>query len=143
MQAAIGCAQIERAEELLRKKRLVASYYTETLSDLGEKFTPLQVPNVCKSNYWHIAYMVNRPFSNRMKLRHHLARYGIETRGFFIPLHLQPVYRKREYIGLYPNSEELSQSGINLPSGPDLTRDQIEYISSVIHKFFLNIKSNG
>ena len=56
----------------------------------------------------------------------------IETRPFFYPLHLQPLYEHQFRGESYPVAEEFSQKGINLPSGNELTETQIRYIANAI-----------
>jgi perosamine synthetase len=61
-----------------------------------------------------------------------LKQRGIETRPFFIPMHLQPVFtpdaKNSKHYGPYPVAEALSRQGFYLPSGLTLSRDQIRHI---------------
>jgi perosamine synthetase len=57
-----------------------------------------------------------------------LAERGIETRTFFIPMHLQPVYYA-DYKGeRYPVAEDLCRRGLYLPSASSLTGQEIEFV---------------
>jgi perosamine synthetase len=71
---------------------------------------------------------------SRDELRRRLARRGIETRTFFIPIHLQPIY----YAGFrgqrYPVSEELCRRGLYLPSGATLTEAEIAYVCDMVRE---------
>ena len=63
-----------------------------------------------------------------------LAKRGIETRTFFIPIHQQPVFQK---MGLfkgerYPVAEEISRKGMYLPSSSGLKEEEIEFIVNAI-----------
>ena len=71
-------------------------------------------------------------FMTRDELRHYLAKFGIETRTFFIPMHLQPIYYKKEYQGKFPVSEKLCAHGLYLPSSSALTTEKIEFITNKI-----------
>ena len=70
----------------------------------------------------------------RNKLREHLKKQGIETRPMFFPIHTMPIYYKKT-IHL-PVAEDIASRGINLPSYPDLTKRDIEYIGSKVREFF-------
>jgi len=137
LQAAVGLAQLETAQKVISKKRQIFRIYKTLLNPVREYLSPLKENSLGKSNYWHVAFRVSHEKYNIQKLRNKLAQNGIETRTFFIPLHLQPVYRKSLYYGKFPNSEILAKTGILLPSGPDLTDNRIENITQLIKRFFL------
>jgi len=69
---------------------------------------------------------------NRDEFRKRLAKNGIETRTFFIPMHLQPIYYKKYKGQKYPHAEELCRRGLYLPSSTKLTKKDINYIVDVI-----------
>jgi perosamine synthetase len=70
----------------------------------------------------------------RDQLRAAFARRGIETRTFFIPMHLQPIYRKAHAGERYPVAESLCRKGLYLPSGPALTEDDIDLVAGEIQR---------
>jgi perosamine synthetase len=72
----------------------------------------------------------------RDQLRAYLARHGIETRTFFIPMHLQPVYYHSFKGQRYPVAEMLCQRGFYLPSATSLTTAQINYIAEIVHEAY-------
>ena len=137
LQAAVGLAQLEQANQVINKKREIYKIYRKLLQSVREYFFPLSENNKGKSNYWHIAFRIANTKNNLQKFRNLLADNGIETRTFFIPLHLQPPYRKTQYYGQFPNSELLAKTGILLPSSPNLKKDQIERLCTLINKYFL------
>lgn len=137
LQAAVGLAQIEKIDKILEKKKQLANWYNSFLSALGEFLIPMKIPPFVVSNHWQVAYRVREEKYNVMKLRVKLAGEGIETRSFFIPLHLQPAYFKKEYIGKFPNSEMLAKTGLLLPSGPTITEEKVERICRVIADYFI------
>jgi len=68
----------------------------------------------------------------RDQLRNALAARGIETRTFFVPMHVQPIYF-RDYRGeRYPVAEDLCRRGLYLPSSSSLTEPEIEYVAGQI-----------
>ena len=68
----------------------------------------------------------------RDALREALARRGIETRTFFIPMHLQPVYRRAHVGERHPVAEALCRKGLYLPSGPGLAETDISFVAEEI-----------
>ena len=64
----------------------------------------------------------------RDELRRELARRGIETRTFFIPMHCQPIYYEMFKGERYPVAEEFCRRGLYLPSASSLTRQEIERV---------------
>ena len=73
---------------------------------------------------------------NRDQLRAYLARYGIETRTFFIPMHLQPIYYEAFKGQRYPVSEMLCQRGFYLPSASSLTTEQVRHIVDIVRQAY-------
>ncbi len=81
--------------------------------------------------------LVNDEFGmTRDELRGFLAQHGIETRTFFIPMHLQPIYYDDFKGQRYPISEMLCQRGFYLPSASSLTEKQIRYIGDIMHQAY-------
>lgn len=121
--AAIGLAQLEQIEDILRRKRQIAEWYAQQLEG-----TPYQlhhpVGDVTHS-WWMVAALLPQP-EQRDDTRRHLAKAGIETRPLFYPVHTMPMYSQR-YQRLRV-AEDIGLRGINLPSYPDLTEDQVTYV---------------
>ena len=136
MQAAVGLAQVERIEEMVEIRRQNASIYTHKLSNIPSVSTPFERCSV-KNVFWMYGILVNgESESIRDELRIFLADSGIETRSFFIPIHLQPVYYEQFSDQNFPNSEYLCQYGLYLPSSSTLTEKEITYITDKIKRFF-------
>jgi perosamine synthetase len=123
LQAALGVAQVKRIDSLVAKKRKIAAEYNELLSGLSKITLPKEMP-WAKSTYWLYSILLkNQLRDNAIK---ELEKQGIETRPFFYPLHTLPIYAGG---GVLPISEKLSAMGISLPSGPQLEKDQIQYVA--------------
>lgn len=131
LQAAIGLGQFERIDQLLEARRSNARLYNELLKDVPGITTPPEAEDV-KSVYWMYGVLVEDDFGmSKDRLRQVLADHGVETRSFFIPIHLQPIY---SYLlsDEFPVSEELGRKGFYLPSASSLKAHQIEFICDVI-----------
>jgi perosamine synthetase len=131
--AAIGCAQLENANEIITKKREIAKWYNIQLNDL-----PLQLPKKSKDvfhTYWMYTVML-KDADKRDALRVYLKEKGIETRPAFHPAHKMPMYQKEGVS--FPVAESLALKGINLPSYPELNESDVKFISEQIKIFFSN-----
>jgi perosamine synthetase len=129
--AAIGLAQLERADEFIAAKRDLASRYSLVLTGLPVELHA-ESPGTVHS-YWMVSMLVQQP-EIRNPLRAHLAEAGIETRPVFYPVHTMPMY-SRSYRK-HAVAEDLAWRGINLPSWPGLTQAQIERIAQSVREFF-------
>ncbi len=127
--AAIGCAQLERIDEILCKKRNIDSEYRDLLSGLGAEFQCIR-ENVLTSA-WMTTLLLESE-SQRDHVRTLLYQQGIETRPTFFPIHTMPMY-SRSYSYL-PMTESIALRGINLPSSPSLTNDDILIIVSAVRE---------
>jgi len=134
LQAALGLAQLEEIEKFIEIKQNIASSYRSLLSGVRGLTLP-QEKEWAKSVCWMYTVLVGKDFGiPRDRLMGKLKERGIDTRTFFIPVHLQPLFKKnREYKSLsFPVAEELSQKGFYLPSGLALTDDQIQEVTEAI-----------
>lgn len=128
--AAIGLAQIEQAKDILAKKREIAGWYQSALKGL-----PLvvhqELPDT-RHSYWMCSIMVDEA-QHRNPLREHLKKSEVETRPVFYPAHILPHCQQN---GNFPVACSLSERGINLPSSPGLTTEQLNLVSNAIITYF-------
>lgn len=137
MQAAIGLAQVERFYSFFRLKRSHAYLYKKLLRDIPGLTFPDE-PRDVVNGYWMFGVLVDasRFGMDKNTLRAYLAAHGIETRSFFIPIHLQPVYRRFFRNESFPVAERLCRDGLYLPSSTKLTSRDVAFIARTIHDAF-------
>jgi len=134
MQAAVGVAQMERAAWLVEGRIENARRYAARLSRLPGLTLPPATPGV-QDVYWMYSVLIEDEFgATRDEVRRYLADRAIETRTFFIPMHLQPIYFRPEYPGRFPVAERLCERGLYLPSSSSLAEDDIERVCSAIEE---------
>ena len=134
MQAAVGLAQTERFEFLVNCRRNNAKYYGKSLAGVPGLVLPPE-KSWAKNVFWMYAILVQPAFGmSRDELRGKLAEYGIETRTFFIPIHLQPIYFKNYGHQSFPVAEMLCERGMYLPSASTLTPEDIRFVAQCIKK---------
>ncbi len=132
LQAAVGLAQTERLEEFVAIRRANAARYTRRLARLPGLTLPVERA-WARNVYWMYGMVVEDAFGiTRDELRRRLARRGIETRTFFIPIHLQPIYHELFQGQRFPVAEELCRRGLYLPSGATLTEAEVSYICDAV-----------
>ena len=124
--AAIGVAQMEVLEERVNKKREIFSWYKEFLK---EEFMP-EIEN-SRGNRWLTTLTFKD--KNPIKVMEILRKNEIESRPLWKPMHMQPLFKNNKSY-LNGVSEELFKKGLCLPSGTQLTKEQVKYISKVINE---------
>lgn len=135
MQAALGLSQLNRVDKLILKRRRNARLYARNLKELEGKITLHPEASWAKNIYWMYSILVEDDCGvSRNELMRKLEMDGIETRTFFYPIHVQPIYSHLAWGRKFPIAEALSQKGVNLPSGTPLTKEQIEYVCECIRK---------
>lgn len=127
--AAIGLAQLEQADVILGKKLQIASWYREGLNGLPLFFH--DETHGTKHSYWMCSIALSDP-AMRDPLRQFLAREDVETRPVFHPAHTMPHCVEHS---VFPVAESLGARGLNLPSFPALTEEQVGKICSAICVF--------
>jgi perosamine synthetase len=136
IQAAIGCAQLERVTELVNKKREIFESYYSRLNQLPLSMNP--EPCGVTNGFWMPTIVIDRGFPvNRDILIHNLKHFNIDARVFFWPLSSTPINGKKAFKTLY-TSEEIHLRALNLPSPFCLDLDDIEYIATALANSFLS-----
>ena len=128
--AAIGLAQLNKKNEILKKKEKVFKIYKKNLKNLPLRF--IEITKNSKSSHWQIVIFVKN-----LKIRNALSKFleskKIETRTSFPPVHTMPMYKLKQNIVL-KKARILSETGICLPSSPSLKEKDIKYICEQIEK---------
>jgi perosamine synthetase len=133
--AAIGRVQLRRLDEWNEKRRRIAETHYRLLGDIEELVLPPRGDGETKPVY-HLFVVRTK---HRDKLKTWLESNGIMCGVHYVlPIHLQPVYRElfgfRE--GMYPKSEELCKTCLSIPIYPDLSSNEIAFVSGKVHEFF-------
>jgi perosamine synthetase len=132
IQAAIGCAQIERIDELINRKREILAVYRERLAELPEiKMNPEHKGTV--NGAW-MPIAVFDPVSGitREKLQEALAAENADARVFFWPLSSLPMFVKSDN----PIAWDIPTRAINLPSYHGISLEEQQRVIGVIENLF-------
>lgn len=131
--AALLCAQMERADEIIAQRKSVLSAYQERLGNIpGLGFRPSA--EWAQPAPWLFCLTVDeKAFGcDRDSLMAILDREGIETRPFFIPIHTLPPYQGSRQADDLSLSCRLGATGLNLPTHKGVGEREINRICEVI-----------
>ena len=134
LQAAIGCAQFERIEEVIAAKRNIAAFYQSRLKDIPDILLPTE-KDYARNVYWMYHIMLTGSLAqHRPAIMKSLGEKGIETREGFIPANMQEIFIKRGFTvpGDCPVAAATAYSGFYLPSGPVLSEDELDYVATQV-----------
>ena len=141
MQAALGLAQLERIDELVKRKREIFAWYQEMLGDVEGVRLNVEPPGT-KSIYWMVTVIFDPSLGvTKEKAIAELSARGIDTRPFFHPLSSLPPYvhldsaegARRENAVAY----RIAPYGVNLPSGLNLTRSAVARVCDSLREILL------
>ena len=133
--AAIGMGQMEVLSSRVEKKRYINKFYKKHLSCIDEiKFLEENENNF--SNFWLTTILINE--KSKVKnddIRLYLESLNIESRPLWKPMHLQPVFRSSKS---YTNntSSDLFQRGLCLPSGTNMSDEEINRVVLAVKKLY-------
>ena len=137
MEAALGIAQLEEREESSARRRHNVARLNQGLMNLEEH---LQLPKPrpgSDHSYMFYPITILNPKVRRDELIRYLEDHSIETR-YLLPLINQPIYRKifgniDEY---YPVAARLNKTAFYIGCHPDLTDENIDYVTDCFQQFF-------
>jgi perosamine synthetase len=132
---AILCAQMERARQIVERRRQIFARYRQALDGIpGLGFQP--VATWAEPSPWLFCATVDPAAYgvSRDELMQRLDAQGIETRPFFVPLHALPPFRNeaRARGDDLPVTDQLAAQGLNLPTYNGLTDAQVDRIAAAI-----------
>ena len=134
--AALGCVQMDRLDDLLVQRRRVANAYTQRLLDHHDLILP-HMPGNEKEASWFVYVVRLAPEYDRAardRIIAGLRRHEIGCSNYFPPIHLQPFYKKQLGFspGDFPITESISDRTIALPFFNALDDTQIELVCDTL-----------
>lgn len=134
IQAVVGRLQLKKLEKFNESRREIACWYAQGLEGV-----PVITPKVKEwaEPVFHL-YVIQT--SKRDELAAYLKEKGIQTGIHYpIPNHLQPAIQNT--LGPQPKlikTEEVASRILSLPIYPQLKKEEVETICSLIKEFFMN-----
>ncbi len=130
IQAAIGCAQMEKIDKIISKKIFIANYYRKNLSTKIESIYPNE--NIFSSEWMPIFKLPEE--KTYFELFNFLKDKKIDIRPCFKPIHLMNNFNIYNSFDL-KISEKIYKKGFNLPCYPSLTKKELNYIIDSVNYF--------
>ncbi len=134
--AALLCAQLERRETILKQRNIIFDIYSEGLKNVsGISIRP--VMPWAKVSPWLFSVVIDpRKFGHtRNELIQELAKEGIESRPFFIPIHSLPAFREMSGKTELPVTDRLCGTGMNLPTYNTMTINNVWRVINTIKTY--------
>jgi perosamine synthetase len=134
--AGLLCAQLERHEEFLARRLEIFALYHDLLADIaGLSFRPVAQWATLSPWLFSITVDPDEFGCTRDEVIARLGEQNIESRPFFVPLHMLPPFRegaerRKSHLSF---TEELCGRGVNLPTYTKMTDGQVEQVASVIN----------
>jgi dTDP-4-amino-4,6-dideoxygalactose transaminase len=133
LQASFLRVKLKYLIEWTTNRQQIALWYDEALAGLGD----LIIPKIAigATHVYHL-YVIRS--EKRDDLQSYLTQHGVGTLIHYpIPPHLQEAYRSLGYEkGAFPISEKLADTCLSLPIWPGMIKNDVEYISEIVRRFF-------
>jgi dTDP-4-amino-4,6-dideoxygalactose transaminase len=132
--AGVGRGQMTVLDDRIEARRANNRFYREVFSTVPGIEVHREPDEHYFSNHWLSCILVDPEWTGGVdcgKLRENLAKSGIESRFLWKPMHLQPVFQDCAFYG-DGASEKLFHTGLCLPSGSNLTKEELTEIVDII-----------
>lgn len=128
LQAAVGCAQMEKLEEYVSVKRRIRRYYEEKLEECEKRVGISFFPATEGSSCWFSGIVLPQGIlrNDVRKVVDKLKKMGIESRTFWKPVHMQEPYKAAQR-GTVRTAEQLWERIITLPCSTNIREEELEY----------------
>lgn len=129
IQAALGCAQLERIDDFMAKRQIIFHWYTKYLGTI-DGVNLNHTEDWATNAYWLIC-LENKKWNweSRESFMTELKKRGVDSRPFFYPMSQMPYL---EDVDNTPVTDRVYQQGINLPTFYDLEEEQVKFVCDVI-----------
>ena len=154
--AGIGRGQYLHLEEHIAQKKAIYMKYQEGLKDIPVSMNPY-IEEIMEPNFWMSCILINKEAMCRQvrddkdalyvkekgkscptEILDELAKYNAEGRPIWKPMHMQPIYRRNEFVKL--DNEDISSDifarGLCLPSDNKMTEEQQDRVIDIVKSCF-------
>jgi aminotransferase in exopolysaccharide biosynthesis len=129
--AAIGVAQMERFEELLKKKQRMDAYYRQELAGVGD-IVFQEVPEGVLPNGWLFTFKTQQ----MRGLLEFLNAREIQSRPFWMPMNQLQMFKDCTYVQTHNHSAQIYESCISIPSSAGITQEELQTVVAAIREFY-------
>jgi UDP-4-amino-4,6-dideoxy-N-acetyl-beta-L-altrosamine transaminase len=139
IQAALGCSQMTKIDEFVRRRREIAAHYNKELSGLPLRL-PKQHADTCSSFHLYIIRLKLAEITcSHKEVFERLRQAGIMVNLHYIPVYSQPYYQKNGYQASdFPEAEAYYGEAISLPIYYDLSTEQQDTVIATLKNLLLS-----
>lgn len=138
IQAALGLSQMHRLNNFVKKRREIAKYYDEKLSNLP-------VLTQCELEASHSSYhlyvirlKLDQINKTQREVYDELRSMGILVNLHYIPVYRQPFYEKMNFKSAYcPQAEKYYSEAISIPIYPSMNSEELDFIIKNLYEIIL------
>jgi perosamine synthetase len=129
IQAAIGCAQMDRIEELIKRKQEILAIYRKHFALLQGVSMNYEPKGTINGAWMPTIVFVKESGITREKLQVAFANENIDARIFFWPLSILPMFKSNK---INKHALDISERAINLPSYHEITNDDLSRVVQTV-----------
>lgn len=135
LHAAIGIAQLERFDEIVKKRQQIANYYNENLRDVDWIKLPYISKDVTCINWF--VYVIRVDKSIRNNFMDYLIANGVSCKPYFTPIYTQPYYIKEFGFkkGDFPITDAAGDECVAIPFYTTMTKEEANYVITTIKSY--------
>jgi perosamine synthetase len=141
LNCALGIAQLERINAILKRREAIAKIYSEKLANAAELILPSGAASDCRISWFVYVVRLAPHFAEAQ--RDHIVRQlksrGIGAGRYFAPIHLQTFYRAAVRGAVLPITESIASRCLALPFFNRIQDDQIEEVCQSLTKLAAEI----
>ncbi len=134
--AGIGRSQLKSLDQYVEKRREIFEYYKKNLMHINHiKFMP-EIKEGRSTNWLSVILIENANHKKIDNIIMNFNKKNIEVRPIWKPMHLQPIFKGIPFYHYSQNSlsEELFEHGLCLPSGSNLSKNDMDKIIGILIK---------
>lgn len=135
IQASLGITQLSKLRQFLKKRHQISNFYLKSFKSLPLEFQKIEKNNISSTHLFIIK--MDKKLKN--KFFEYMKRKKIVVNFHYIPIFLHKYFKKKKissYKKNFPISFDYYQSAVSIPMHTNLTKRNLNYISSTIKKFF-------
>ena len=133
--AAIGLAQLERYDSILKRRRTIVEHYNAALKKLPVEVLQHYSDDACGNGHLYLMRLIGKDEAYRNEFIIKMAQAGVACNVHYKPLPMHTAYKKMGFdIKDYPNAFAMYQNEVTLPLHTLLTDEEVAYVTDTVEK---------